>query len=105
MDIRFYYVNSEYINFLKMYETNKRGFTCVPNVEYSSRNKFFYGVVLQKNGMNYFVPVSHSVKQSDNSIIIKSKPKRSKALKSYGSLKFQYMIPVPNKMHQKGIGR
>lgn len=32
MNINFYNVDLKYIDFLKKYETNKRGFTRVPNV-------------------------------------------------------------------------
>ena len=31
MDMYFYYINSDYIEFLKKYEKDRRSFTCVPN--------------------------------------------------------------------------
>ena len=54
----FYYINSDYIEFLKKYEKDKRSFTCVPNAGYWSTDKFTFGAVLEVNGIQYFVPVS-----------------------------------------------
>lgn len=102
MDIAFYLVDNEYIQFLKQYELKNRGFTCVPNVHYNSREKFFYGAILQNNGINYFVPVSHNVKSDINTIVITGKKKNtSDKPYKYGSLKFMYMIPVPSQMLYK----
>lgn len=95
MKINFYNVDLKYIEFLKKYETEHRGFTRVPNVNYhSNNNKFFYGAVLDVNGINYFVPVSSKTnpKQDDMVINIKDKKKTN-----YGTLRFAYMIPIPNK--------
>lgn len=96
MDIDFYYVQDEYIAYLKNAEKNARGFTCVPNTQYRSRNKFVFGACFQHNDINYFVPVSHQIKRGDNNIIIKTKQKKGKSLE-LGSLRFAYMIPVPKK--------
>lgn len=102
MDIDFYLVDNEYIQFLKQYELKNRGFTCVPNTHYSSREKFFYGAILKNNGFNYFVPVSHNTKSDINTIVIFGKKKKtSDKPYKYGSLKFMYMIPVPNQMLTK----
>lgn len=96
MDIKFYYVNPEYIEFLKSAEIKSRGFTCVPNVSYANREKFFYGTVLtKKDGINYFVPISSQIKKDANTIIIKT---NDKVNREKGSLRFAYMIPVPHKM-------
>ena len=51
MKVAFYYVSSEYIDYLKQSEINARGYTCVPNVVYSNRNKFVYGVVFNINNV------------------------------------------------------
>ena len=96
MDIDFYFVQDEYIAYLKQAEKLARGFTCVPNTQYRSRNKFLFGACFQYNGINYFVPVSHQIKRGDNNIIIKTKPKKGKSLE-LGSLRFAYMIPVPKR--------
>ena len=51
MEINFYYVKEEYIAFLKKAERDIRGFTCVPNTQYRSRNKFLFGACLKVNGI------------------------------------------------------
>lgn len=94
MDIDFYFVKSDYIKFLKKAEIDSRGFTCVPNTEYASREKFLFGAVFEYKGINYFVPVSSKIKNADNNIIMKSGKNNSVVL---GTLRFAYMIPVPNK--------
>lgn len=94
VDIDFYFVKSDYIDFLKQTEINNRGFTCVPNTEYTSRKKFLFGAVFEYNGINYFVPVSSKIKGGDNNIVMKSGKNNSIVL---GTLRFAYMIPVPNK--------
>lgn len=93
MDINFYNVDLKYIEFIKKYETEHRGFTRVPNVNYhSGNNKFFYGTVLTVNDMNYFVPVSSKIhsKQDDLPIRAKNRPGLI-----YGTLRFAYMLPIP----------
>ncbi len=94
MKIQFYRVSDEYIDFIKQYEKNKRGFTCVPNLKYANKDKFIYGSVLTVNGISYFVPVSSkSNKNQQYNLNIKI----DKAMLPFtGSLRFQYMIPVPN---------
>ena len=67
MDIKFYYVNPDYIEHLKKAEIQARKFTCVPNVTYANRDKFFYGAVIKrKNGMCYYVPISSQAKNDAN---------------------------------------
>jgi len=95
MRIAFYFVNEAYIEFLKEREIQKRGFTTVPNVTYNSRNKFLYGAVLEINNIKYFVPVSsYTKKQQDNFLIKITDHHKDKVV---GSLRFNYMIPVPDK--------
>lgn len=91
MKIDFYFVDKEYIDYLKEVEINKRGFTCVPNIEYANREKFVYGAVMNVNGINYYVPVSSKVKSRQDNILIRDKNNQIK-----GSLRFSYMIPVPS---------
>ncbi|MGN0606963.1 MAG: type III toxin-antitoxin system ToxN/AbiQ family toxin [Oscillospiraceae bacterium] len=93
MDIRFYFVNEKYIDYLKKYEIEHRGYTCVPNVTYANRNKFVYGAVLNINNINYFVPVSSKIKKDQYSMLIETKEKYNNIK---GSLRFKYMIPIPN---------
>lgn len=94
MKIAFYNVDLEYIDFLKKYEYKERGFTRVPNVQYrSGNNKFFYGTVLNINGMDYFVPISSKTHNRQDDILIKSKDKYKA---EDGTLRFAYMLPVPH---------
>lgn len=94
----FYYIDSEYIKYLQNKEIENRGFTCVPNVDYANKTKFTYGVVMDINSENgikipYFVPVtSYDKKQEDN---IPIRVKKDKIMHSVGSLRFNYMFPVP----------
>ena len=97
MDIYFYYVDKQYIDYLKKREINSRGFTCVPNVEYWNTKKFVFGTVLEVDSINYFVPVSSYSKQQENLMLIRDK-KDNHVL---GSLRFTYMIPVPKQCIKK----
>ena len=89
----FYRVNIEYNRFLQEYEKQKRGFTRVPNIQYTDRNKFAFGAVMQVNGMKYYVAVSSFDKKQEANILIRV-PGDKKEIK--GSLRFNYMIPVPD---------
>ena len=95
MKIAFYNVNLDYIDYLKKFESAHRGFTRVPNVQYrSGNNKFFYGTVLNIQGINYFVPISS--KQHNREDDIQIKPKNDKYCKEYATLRFVYMLPIPH---------
>lgn len=93
MDMYFYYVNKDYIEYLKQAEKDFRGFTCVPDVCYQNCNKFVFGAVLSLNDHNYFVPVSSYSKKQQDLILMTDKQDVHKIL---GSLRFTYMIPVPS---------
>ena len=80
---------------MKSVELKKRGFTTVPNVEYSNSTKFLYGTVLTIRDIYYFAPVSSYKKQQKDNIVIKVKSFGK--LTAEGSLRFNYMIPVPEK--------
>lgn len=92
MDIYFYYIKEDYIDFLKKYEREQIGHTCVPNIQYKTSNKFVFGAVMNISGMFYFVPVSSYNKKQEDVILIRDKKNRSELL---GSLRFAYMLPVP----------
>ena len=95
MELYFYYITEDYIDFLKKYETAKRGFTCVPNAQYWNTNKFTFGAVLEVNGEQYFVPVSSYDKKQQDVILMTDKNPKNKSNKILGSLRLAYMIPVP----------
>lgn len=95
MKICFYDVDLKYVNHIKNFEKKERGFSCVPNIQYNSgKNKFVYGAVLQVSGMNYFVPVSSKAHDKQDDIQIKVKDKKNTIV---GTLRFAYMIPIPQK--------
>ena len=98
----FYYVDDKYVKYLQNVEKSKRGFTTVPNVTYANKTKFLYGVVMTIHlsgeiQIPYFVPVTSYIKSKPDNIILKVKDNQTGILKSVGSLRFNYMIPVPTK--------
>lgn len=88
----FYRINEDYNRYLQNYEKENRGITKVPNIRYTDRNKFAFGAVLQVHGMNYYVSISSFDKKQEANILIRV-PGDEKEVK--GSLRFNYMIPVP----------
>ena len=93
--LNFYLVNLEYVEALKRAEQNERGFSRVPNMDYSARHKskFLCGIVLQVNSMNYYVPVTSYKHQQPDNFLIKAANGQV-----VSSLRFNYMFPVPEKM-------
>jgi len=84
----FYDVDPQYINYLKQIDPH------IMNVEYANRNKFVYGVVLETSDkVKYYVPVSHYSANKENNILIKIED--HKRIVTVGSLRFNYMFPVP----------
>ncbi|MFI3215127.1 MAG: type III toxin-antitoxin system ToxN/AbiQ family toxin [Eubacteriales bacterium] len=79
--------------FLQEYEIEVRGFSKVPNIRYEDRNKFVFGAVLNINGILYYVALSSFKKKQEANILIKVEGD-AQAVK--GSLRFNYMIPVPS---------
>lgn len=96
----FYRINEEYNRYLQNYEKENRGVTKVPNIRYTDRNKFSFGAVLQVNGMNYYVSVSSFDKKQEANILIRVSGDE-KEIK--GSLRFNYMIPVPEECIERLI--
>ena len=94
----FYRINKKYNEFLQKYEKEKRGITKVPNIRYTDRNKFAFGAVLQVNSINYYVSVSSFDKKQEANILIRI-PGDNKEVK--GSLRFNYMVPVPDQCLEK----
>ena len=96
MELYFYYASKDYIDFLKNAERAEHSSTRVPDVDYTHKQKFLYGAVLTIDGMNYYVPVSSYSKPQQDLILIKDKAGAVK-----GSLRFSYMIPIPQECLQK----
>ena len=96
----FYRIDEEYNRYLQRYEKEHRGVTKVPNIRYTDRNKFAFGAVMHVNGMNYYVSVSSFDKKQEANILIRV-PGDEKEIK--GSLRFNYMIPVPEECMERLI--
>jgi len=96
----FYRIDEKYNQFLQRYEKGKRGVTKVPNLKYADRDKFAFGAVMKVNGINYYVAVSSFDKKQEANILIRI-PGDKKEVK--GSLRFNYMVPVPDDCIQKLI--
>lgn len=90
--MNFYRINESYNQYLQNYEKEHRGVTKVPNIRYKDRNKFAFGAVMQVNGMNYYVAVSSFDKKQEANILIRI---TGDAKEVKGSLRFNYMVPVP----------
>ena len=96
----FYRIDEKYNQFLQRYEKEKRGVMKVPNLKYADRDKFAFGAVMKVNGINYYVAVSSFDKKQEANILIRI-PGDKKEVK--GSLRFNYMVPVPDDCIQKLI--
>ena len=81
--IRFYDVDSDYIEYLKKFDHQ------IPSVKYSSNNKFVCGVVLHIEGHNYFAPISSNKQRQRTSMLIYDK--RGRCL---SSIRFSFMFPA-----------
>lgn len=87
--LSFYFIKKSYVDFLRTVDEK------VPTLDYETHDKFFCGIVLSMNGINYYVPVSHEIKKQQTNIIIKDKGR------PISSLKFSFMIPAPNSVLSK----
>lgn len=91
--MKFYRIDMAYNEFLQNYEKEKRGITKVPNIKYTDNEKFSFGVVLNVNDLKYYVSVSSFSKKQEANILIKVDGDKKEVK---GSLRFNYMIPVPD---------
>lgn len=80
--IKFYDIDEGYVRFLQTVDKQ------VPNIHYSTNNKFVCGIVLDVNGINYYAPISHmTAKQQTNiQIFDKTRP--------ISTIRFSFMIPA-----------
>lgn len=92
MELFFYDVDIDYVNYLKSTEIKKRGFTRVPDIKYQDKRKMVCGVVLEINNFKYYVPVSSYKKKQPNNLLIRLEDDKFNQIK--GSLRFNYMFPV-----------
>ena len=84
--LKFYDIDKEYINYLKTFDKQ------VPNIAYSSNNKFVCGIVLEVNNIKYYAPISHKTdkQQTNLQIFDNGKP--------ISTIKFSFMIPAYNEV-------
>jgi hypothetical protein len=93
--LSFYDIDKDYVKYLQKEEMNERDFTKVPNIEYPGNlPKFTCGVVLDVHEYKYYVPVSSYKMQKPDNILINIESERYNKVK--GSLRFNYMFPVPD---------
>jgi protein AbiQ len=90
--LNFYTADANYVQFLHKAEQEKRGFSRVPNMVYGERYKpkFLCGIVLQVNGIDYYVPVTSFKEQKPDNFLIAVDNGQV-----VGSLRFNYMFPIP----------
>jgi protein AbiQ len=88
----FYIADVKYIEYLQNAETEKRGFSRVPNMAYSDKYKpkFLCGIVLQVNSVDYYVPVTSFKQQKPDNFLIFADNGQA-----VSSLRFNYMFPIP----------
>ena len=91
--LSFYDVDIDYIEYLKTEETKYRGYTKVPNIRYENNRKFLCGIVLKIAELEYYVPISSYKEEKSESFLIVFEDDKYNKIK--GSLRFNYMIPVP----------
>lgn len=98
--LNFYTVEPAYLTVLQQAEQRYRGFSRVPKMDYGEQRKpkFICGVVLQVNAVDYYVPVSsYKQKKPDNFLVY------ARNGQAVGSLRFNYMFPVPAQMVSERI--
>ena len=81
--LRFYDVNVDYANYLRRFDTR------IPNITYTTHNKFVCGIVLQIGSYAYFAPISSNTTKQQTNLIIKDKDGTA-----LSSIKFSFMFPA-----------
>lgn len=80
--LKFYDIDKDYVRFLKTFDKQ------VPNIEYTSNNKFVCGIVLDVHNAKYYAPISHNTnkQQTNMQIFDNGKP--------ISTIKFSFMVPA-----------
>ncbi len=81
--LKFYDVDENYVRFLKTIDNQ------IPDISYSTNNKFVCGIVLNINGIDYYAPVSHTTQKFRTSKLIYDKGR------PISSIRFSFMFPAP----------
>ena len=99
--LSFYEIDGNYINYLR---TN--GEKRIPRIDYKEHKKFFCGIILTINNINYFAPVSSNKNKMYTSFLIKEINKKTKEEKVLSSLRFSFMFPCPmSVLHLKDFNK
>ena len=89
----FYDVDLQYINYLKTIDNH------IPDIVYTSTNKFVCGIVLIINDIEYVAPVSSNIKPMKTSF-----PILDKNGKTVSTIRFSFMFPsLPSVIHSRSI--
>ena len=80
--LKFYDIDEDYVRYLQTIDRQ------VPNIHYSTNNKFVCGVVLNINGIKFYAPISHTTKKYQTSLLIYNKTV------PISSIRFSFMIPA-----------
>ena len=80
--LKFYDIDKNYINFLKTLDRQ------VPNIEYTSNNKFVCGIVLEVNEVKYYAPISHKTEKQQTNLQIFDNEK------PISTIRFSFMVPA-----------
>ena len=81
--LKFYDVEENYINYLKTIDRQ------IPDIAYSTNNKFVCGIVLDIGGVTYYAPISHTTQRFRTSKLIYDKGT------PISSIRFSFMFPAP----------
>lgn len=84
--LKFYDIDENYVRYLQSIDNQ------VPNIHYSTNNKFVCGVVLNIDGINYYAPISHTTKKYKTSMLIYNE------FIPISSIRFSFMIPAYDKV-------
>lgn len=79
---RFYDIDENYVKYLQTIDKQ------IPNIHYTSNNKFVCGVVLEINGIKFYAPISHTIKKFQTSMLIYDKNR------PISSIRFSFMMPA-----------
>ena len=82
--LKFYDINENYVEYLQTIDRQ------IPNIGYSTNNKFICGIILNIDGYNYYAPVSSNTKMYRTSFSIKNKNNFIIA-----TIRFCFMFPAP----------
>ena len=84
--LKFYDIEENYVRFLQSIDNQ------IPNIHYSTNNKFVCGVVLDINGIDYYAPISHTTRKYQTSLLIYN------GATPISSIRFSFMFPANNKV-------